>query len=58
MTGSKSRIINLPLPQDDPAQRKPDITLAKKTLNGWTATIPLENGLERTIEYFKKELNT
>ncbi len=56
MTGSKSRIINLPLPQDDPVQRKPDITLAKKILDGWTPAIPLEEGLERTIEYFKQEL--
>jgi len=56
MTGSKSRIINLPLPQDDPVQRKPDITLAKKLLDGWTPSVSLEEGLERTIDYFKKEL--
>jgi UDP-glucuronate decarboxylase len=56
MTGSKSRIINLPLPQDDPVQRKPDITLAKKILDGWTPSVSLEEGLERTIDYFMKEL--
>ena len=42
----------MPLPTDDPLQRKPDITLAKKEL-GWEPTIPLEEGLKRTIEYFK-----
>jgi UDP-glucuronate decarboxylase len=56
MTGSKSNIIRLPLPQDDPVQRKPDITLAKKLLDGWTPSVSLEEGLERTIDYFKKEL--
>jgi UDP-glucuronate decarboxylase len=57
MTGSRSKIVNLPLPQDDPVQRKPDITLAKKILDGWTPEIKLEAGLERTIDYFKRELN-
>ena len=57
MTGSKSKIVNLPLPQDDPVQRQPDIKLAQKILDGWTPAIPLEKGLERTIDYFKKELN-
>ena len=52
MTGSKSRIINKPLPQDDPMQRKPDITLAREKL-GWEPKVPLEEGLERTIAYFK-----
>ncbi|MFC2111776.1 UDP-glucuronic acid decarboxylase family protein [Bacteroidota bacterium] len=56
MTGSKSRIVNLPLPQDDPIQRKPDISLAKEILDGWTPSIKLENGLGKTIEYFQKEL--
>lgn len=56
MTGSNSKIINLPLPQDDPVMRKPDISLAQKNLDGWTPTIPLEEGLKLTIEYFKKEL--
>ena len=52
LTGSKSKIIYLPLPQDDPTQRKPVIDLAKKEL-GWEPTIPLDEGLKRTIEYFK-----
>jgi UDP-glucuronate decarboxylase len=52
MTGSKSKIIYLPLPEDDPKQRKPDITLAGKKLN-WEPAIGLEEGLGRTVEYFK-----
>lgn len=51
-TNSKSKIIHLPLPQDDPMQRKPDIELAKTKLN-WTPLVPLEEGLEKTIKYFK-----
>jgi len=51
MTGSKSRIIKLPLPSDDPYKRKPGIELAKKELD-WTPAVPLETGLERTIVYF------
>ena len=56
LTGSKSKIDYKPLPQDDPTQRKPVIDLAKKELN-WEPTINLEEGLKKTIEYFKKELN-
>ncbi|MBR3515797.1 MAG: SDR family oxidoreductase [Lachnospiraceae bacterium] len=52
LTGSKSKIIYEPLPSDDPLQRKPVIELAKKEL-GWEPTIPLEEGLKKTIEYFK-----
>ncbi len=52
MTKSKSKIIYEPLPKDDPIQRKPDITLAKEKLN-WQPQVPLEEGLEKTIEYFK-----
>lgn len=52
LTASKSKLIHMPLPADDPLQRKPDITIAKKEL-GWEPTIPLEEGLKRTIEYFK-----
>lgn len=52
MTGSSSKLINLPLPQDDPTQRKPDITLAKKELNGWEPKVNLEDGLKKTIAYF------
>ena len=52
MTGSKSKIIYMPLPQDDPTQRKPVIDLAKKELD-WEPTVALEDGLVKTIEYFK-----
>lgn len=52
LTGSKSKIVFKPLPPDDPAQRQPDITLAKEKLN-WQLTVPLEDGLKKTIEYFK-----
>jgi UDP-glucuronate decarboxylase len=55
MTGSKSSLNNLPLPQDDPRQRQPDISLAKEKL-GWEPVIRLEEGLGRTIEYFKSVL--
>jgi len=56
MTGSNSKIIYLPLPQDDPVMRKPDISLAQKNLDGWTPSIPLQEGLKMTIDYFKKEI--
>ncbi len=55
LTKSKSKIVFKPLPQDDPVRRKPDITLAQEKLN-WSPQIPLEEGLKRTIEYFKKSL--
>jgi UDP-glucuronate decarboxylase len=51
-TGSKSRIVHRELPQDDPRQRQPDIALARQRL-GWEPAVPLEQGLERTIEYFR-----
>ena len=51
-TGSRSRIVHKPLPQDDPKQRRPDITRARKWL-GWEPKVPLAEGLERTIRYFK-----
>ncbi|MDO9153339.1 MAG: SDR family oxidoreductase [Paludibacter sp.] len=53
LTGSNSKIINLKLPQDDPMQRKPNIELAKQNLNGWKPLINLEEGLIRTIDYFR-----
>ena len=53
ITGSKSNIDLKPLPQDDPKQRQPDITLAKEKLN-WSPQITLEQGLVRTIDYFNK----
>ena len=52
VTGSKSPIEHKPLPQDDPKQRQPDISLAKKEL-GWEPTIQLREGLEKTVEYFR-----
>ena len=52
MTGSKSKVTFLPLPQDDPVQRKPDISLAGKILDGWKPVIDLEDGLKKTIAYF------
>ncbi|HNW72959.1 MAG TPA: SDR family oxidoreductase [Bacteroidales bacterium] len=52
LTGSRSKIIHMPLPSDDPTQRKPDITLARKEL-GWEPTVMLEEGLLKTINYFK-----
>ncbi len=55
MTGSKSKLVYLPLPEDDPIQRQPDIALAKEKL-GWQPIVPLENGLEKTIAYFKNKL--
>lgn len=57
MTGSKSKIIHNPLPSDDPTQRKPDLTLAKKELN-WQPTTDINVGLEKTIEFFKGKINT
>jgi dTDP-glucose 4,6-dehydratase len=52
LTGSKSRIVHEPLPQDDPKQRKPDIGKARRIL-GWEPRVPLEDGLRQTIEYFR-----
>jgi len=56
LTGTKSKIILKPLPDDDPRQRQPDITLARKAL-GWEPTIKLEEGLKKTIEYFESLLH-
>ncbi len=55
LTGTKSKIVFQPLPADDPMQRKPDITLAKEKLD-WEPKIKLEEGLKKTIEFFKKEI--
>jgi len=52
MVGSRSEIVFRPLPADDPMQRRPDITLARETL-GWTPSVSLEEGLARTIAYFR-----
>ncbi|MBN8708820.1 MAG: NAD-dependent dehydratase [Verrucomicrobia bacterium 61-8] len=55
IVGGPSKIVHLPLPSDDPKQRRPDISLAKKYLN-WEPTVPLAEGLQRTVEYFRKEI--
>jgi UDP-glucuronate decarboxylase len=52
LTGSKSKIVAKPLPSDDPRQRQPDITLARKEL-GWEPKIELREGLLKTIAYFE-----
>lgn len=56
LTGSSSKVIQMPLPPDDPIQRRPDITIAKKTLD-WNPTIKLEDGLKKTISYFSERIN-
>jgi UDP-glucuronate decarboxylase len=55
LTGTKSKIIYKPLPSDDPMQRRPDISLAKQLLD-WEPKVELEEGLLKTIEYFKKKV--
>ena len=55
LTGSTSKLSFLPLPQDDPKQRCPDITRARKVL-GWTPAIDLVTGLQKTIDYFRGNL--
>jgi UDP-glucuronate decarboxylase len=52
LTGSKSELVYKPLPQDDPMQRQPDISLAEREL-GWKPTVPVQEGLRQTIEYFR-----
>ena len=56
MTGSASKIVHLPLPEDDPIQRQPDIALAQRTLDNWKPVIDLEEGLGKTIAYFDRLL--
>ena len=55
MTGSQSRIRHLPLPADDPKKRRPDISLARERL-GWEPLVPLEEGLQKTVEWFANSL--
>jgi UDP-glucuronate decarboxylase len=55
LVGGKSKIVHKPLPADDPKQRRPDITLARRVLK-WEPQVPLEEGLKRTIEYFRTRL--
>ncbi|MEK6539474.1 MAG: UDP-glucuronic acid decarboxylase family protein [Deltaproteobacteria bacterium] len=54
-TGTKSKIVFKPLPQDDPMQRRPDITLAREKL-GWEISVALKDGLAKTVEYFRQRL--
>ena len=56
LTGSSSKVIHEVLPQDDPLQRRPDISLAREKL-GWEPQVGLEEGLQRTIDYFKSEIS-
>ena len=56
VTNTKSRIVSKTLPQDDPTRRCPDIRIARKVLS-WEPKVSLDQGLERTIEYFRRELN-
>lgn len=56
LTGSKSKIVKLPLPKDDPTQRQPNIDLARKMLDNWEPSVQLKEGLLRTIEYFDQTL--
>jgi len=56
MTGSRSNIVHLPLPQDDPVQRKPIISRAKEHLNDWEPLIELDEGLRKTVAYFENLL--
>jgi UDP-glucuronate decarboxylase len=57
LTGSASRIVFLPIPQDDPRQRQPDITRARTTLE-WEPKVQLEDGLKETISYFRRILGS
>ncbi len=56
MTRSRSRVVHKPLPSDDPTQRRPDITLAGQKL-GWRPAVSVDDGMQRTIEHFNKELS-
>jgi len=58
LTKSSSRVVFKPLPQDDPKQRCPDITVAKRELNGWQPKTALSDGLQKTIAWFEKHLET
>ncbi|HYD08004.1 MAG TPA: SDR family NAD-dependent epimerase/dehydratase, partial [Reyranella sp.] len=51
--GSRSKLVERPLPADDPTQRQPNIALAQQQLGGWQPTVQLDEGLRRTIAYFR-----
>jgi UDP-glucuronate decarboxylase len=55
LVGGKSRIVHRPLPADDPRQRRPDISVARRVL-GWEPRVALEEGLQRTIAYFRTQI--
>ena len=55
LTKSHSSIISKPLPQNDPRRRCPDISFAARQLDGWTPEVNIENGLRKTIDYFRNE---
>jgi nucleoside-diphosphate-sugar epimerase len=55
LAGSRSKIVAKPLPVDDPKVRQPDITRAR-TLLGWEPRVPLDTGLPRTLDYFRRKL--
>ena len=56
LVGGKSKLVFKPLPGDDPKQRQPDISIAKSTL-GWEPKVSLDDGLARTIDYFRQQLS-
>ena len=56
-TGSKSGIVYQPLPEDDPTRRRPDITRARTEL-GWEPVVSFEQGIEKTVEYFRQEASS
>jgi dTDP-glucose 4,6-dehydratase len=58
LTGAKSKITYHPLPEDDPKQRRPDISKAKRVLEGWEPKVVLADGLARTLEYFKEKVGS
>jgi UDP-glucuronate decarboxylase len=57
LTGSKSKLVRMPLPADDPKQRRPDISMAQKELGGWEPRTQLDEGLKKTIAYFDQILS-
>jgi dTDP-glucose 4,6-dehydratase len=57
LTGSKSRLVYRPLPEDDPKVRQPDITRAR-TLLGWEPKVGLDEGLRKTLDYFKQRVTS